>query len=129
MPDDRPPTAVAYVMTHYPRVALSFLSGEIDEMEARGVIIQPFAMNLPDQADLLSEDSRARYAKTRYLKRNWGETLGAFASAAVRHPIAMAKLIGTAITSAHTAISNGRAAVSIPIILEFIIFLARKTGH
>ena len=53
---------LAYVMTHYPRVALSFISGEIDEIEALGGTIHPIAMNLPDKADLLSEDARARRA-------------------------------------------------------------------
>ncbi|GAA4745100.1 glycosyltransferase [Sphingomonas daechungensis] len=100
MTNEPPSPTVAYVMTHYPRVALSFLSGEIDEMELRGATIAPFAMNLPDQADLLSEDARTRYAKTHYLKRSWGDLLGAFSSAALRHPLAMAKLIGTAVKSA-----------------------------
>ena len=59
MTNEPPSPTVAYVMTHYPRVALSFLSGEIDEMEMRGATIAPFAMNLPDQADLLSEDEIA----------------------------------------------------------------------
>ncbi|HET6942078.1 MAG TPA: glycosyltransferase family 4 protein [Sphingomicrobium sp.] len=99
-PAKQPGPAIAYVMTHYPRVALSFLSGEIDEMEARGATIHPFAMNLPDEADLLSEEARSRSSKTRYLKRRWGELLGTFASTALRHPIAMTKLIGTAISSA-----------------------------
>ena len=48
---------LAYVMTHYPRVALSFISGEIDEIEALGGTIHPIAMNLPDKVDLLSEDA------------------------------------------------------------------------
>jgi colanic acid/amylovoran biosynthesis glycosyltransferase len=100
MTSDQPSPNIAYVMTHYPKVALSFLSGEIDEMEMRGATVQPFAMNLADQTDLLSEDARARYAKTRYLKRSWGELFGAFASKAFRHPIAMTKLVGTAISSA-----------------------------
>jgi len=83
--------SIAYVMTHYPRVALSFLSGEIDEMEARGATIHPFAMNMPDEADLLSEEARARSAKTRYLKQSWTELLGAFTSAGLRHRDRMAK--------------------------------------
>ena len=99
-PTEQRGPSIAYVMTHYPRVALSFLSGEIDEMEARGATIHPFAMNIPDEADLLSEEARARYAKTRYLKHGWSELLGAFASAALRHPVAMTKLVGTAISSA-----------------------------
>jgi colanic acid/amylovoran biosynthesis glycosyltransferase len=97
---EEPRPSIAYVMTHYPRVALSFLSGEIDEMEARGATIHPFAMNLPDEPDLLSAEARARYSKTSYLKRSWAELLGAFASTALRHPVAMAKLVGTAVSSA-----------------------------
>ena len=67
---------LAYVMTHYPRVALSFISGEIDEIEALGGTIHPIAMNLPDQTDLLSEDAKARQARTHYLKRGWIGLLG-----------------------------------------------------
>lgn len=90
---------LAYVMTHYPRVALSFISGEIDEIEALGGTIHPIAMNLPDKADLLFDDARAREAKTFYLKRSWVTLLGRFAATAGRHPIRIAKLLGTAITS------------------------------
>ena len=95
---------LAYVMTHYPRVALSFISGEIDEIEALGGTIHPIAMNLPDRADLLSEDARARRAKTYYLKRGWLGLLGTFAGTALRHPIGIAKLLGTAITSSRGSI-------------------------
>lgn len=94
------PLQVAYVMTHYPRVALSFISGEIDEMEADGAMIHPFAMNLPDKADLLSEDARARYARTIYLKRSWSKLLGALLLTCAKHPIATTKLVSKAISSA-----------------------------
>lgn len=94
------PLQIAYVMTHYPRVALSFISGEIDGMEADGVTIHPFAMNLPDKADLLSEEARARYARTIYLKRSWSKLLGTFLKTFAAHPIASTKLIFTALRSA-----------------------------
>ncbi|HEY1143448.1 MAG TPA: glycosyltransferase family 4 protein [Sphingomicrobium sp.] len=91
---------IAYVMTHYPRVALSFITGEVDEMERLGATIHPFAMNSPDDADLLSDDARARSAKTQYLKSGRARLLGAFLSATARHPIGTARLVGTALSSA-----------------------------
>ena len=91
---------IGYVMTHYPRVALSFISGEIDEMEALGVTIHPFAMNAPDEADLLSDEAKARSAKTQYLKRHKAKLAGDFLAIALRHPIGTAKLLGTALSSA-----------------------------
>jgi colanic acid/amylovoran biosynthesis glycosyltransferase len=90
---------LAYVMTHYPRVALSFISGEIDEIEALGGTIHPIAMNRPEPADLLSEDAKARQARTHYLKRGWIGLLGTFLLASLRHPIGMSKLLWTAIKS------------------------------
>lgn len=93
-------TNIAYVTTHYPRVALSFIAGEIDGMEADGVTIHPFAMNLPDKADLLSEEARAWYARTIYLKRSWSKLLGSFLATFASHPIATTKLIFKAIGSA-----------------------------
>lgn len=96
--------ALAYVMTHYPRVALSFISGEIDEIEALGGTIHPIAMNLPDPADLVSEDAKARQAKTHYLKRGWFGLLGTFAGTGLRHPVGMTKLLWTAIKSARGSV-------------------------
>lgn len=91
---------VAYVLTHYPRVALSFISGEIDEIEALGAAIHPFAMNKPDAADLLSEDAKARSARTHYFKSGWLRLFGDFVASGLRHPVGMTKLLGRAITSA-----------------------------
>ncbi len=51
-------TRIAYVTTHYPRVALTFISGEVDAMEERGIVIAPFAMNLPADADLGIDQGR-----------------------------------------------------------------------
>ena len=92
--------SIAYVMTHYPRVALSFISGEIDQMEKLGATIHPFAMNSPDEADLLSDDAKARSAKTQYLKSRKATLVSDFLSTAVRHPVGTAKLVGKAMSSA-----------------------------
>jgi colanic acid/amylovoran biosynthesis glycosyltransferase len=91
---------IAYVMTHYPRVALSFIAGEIDGMDALGITIHPFAMNIPDAADLLSEDAKARNARTIYLKRSWGRLFGTFLATFLAHPISMTKLTFKAVGSA-----------------------------
>lgn len=110
---------LGYVMTHYPRVALSFISGEIDEIEALGGTIHPIAMNLPDPADLLSEDARSRKAKTYYLKQRWPGLIGTFVGSTLRNPVGMTRLLGTAIAS-----SSG----SIPIILRRLSHLVQAAS-
>lgn len=92
--------SIAYVMTHYPRVALTFISGEIDALERRGIVIEPFAMNLPSAEDLCSDDYKRRRDRTIYLKASWWTALGAFAGEAVKHPLAMSRLIARALSSA-----------------------------
>ena len=59
---------IAYLMTHYPRVALTFISGEIDAMERKELPILPIALNLPDEADVTSDEAHQRQARTTYLK-------------------------------------------------------------
>ena len=90
--------SVAYVMTHYPRVALTFIAGEIDAVERRGITIHPFAMNMPSDIDLGSEVSRARRDRTTYLKASWPRAIGAFFRQALRHPLAMTRLVGRALS-------------------------------
>jgi len=93
-------TAVAYVMTHYPRVALTFIAGEVDALERRGIVIHPFAMNAAAPEDLLSPDARSRWARTVCLKSSWGRAAGAFAKTTARHPLATARLVARALISA-----------------------------
>ena len=59
---------VAYIMTHYPRVALTYIAGEIDEVERNGGEIFPVVMNLPAQGDLTTEEARDRQRRGVYLK-------------------------------------------------------------
>lgn len=59
---------VAYVMTHHPRVATTFITNEIDEITAHGGRITPIAMNSPAPEDLTTEAARATSADTLYLK-------------------------------------------------------------
>lgn len=94
-----PPLQIAYLLTHYPRVALTFISGEIDAMEARGVGILPIAVNLPGSDDLKSDDARARQARSIYLKSSPAKLLMATLGTCLRHPIAMLGLAWLAIRS------------------------------
>ena len=100
-PDQNAATgAIAYVMTHYPRVALTFISGEIDALERRGVRIQPFAMNRPSGDDLISDELMARRDRTTYLKASWSASLGALAGYVLAHPLKTSGLATRALSSA-----------------------------
>ena len=63
-----PAFKVAYIMTHYPRVALTYIAGEVDEVERRGGRIFPIAMNLPASEDLTTDEARERHRRSLYLK-------------------------------------------------------------
>jgi hypothetical protein len=42
---------VGYILTHYPRLAQTFIAGEIDAVERAGVHVVPFAMNMPTPSE------------------------------------------------------------------------------
>ena len=50
--------AVAYVMTYYPAVSLTFLAGEIDEIEKEGGSVFPIAINTSSPSDLTTNIAR-----------------------------------------------------------------------
>jgi len=91
---------IAYLMTHYPRVALTFISGEIDAMEDKGAAILPIALNLPDPADLKSEEALTRQARTQYLKSSAWQLGWALAGTFLAHPLAMTRALLVAVQSA-----------------------------
>jgi colanic acid/amylovoran biosynthesis glycosyltransferase len=93
---------VAYVMTHYPRVALSFISNEIDALQRLGMTIHPFAMNLPDAADLLSREAQARRERSTYLKESSARLVGGLLQLFLRHPLQTTRLTYRAIASARS---------------------------
>lgn len=99
------PLGVAYVMTHYPRVALTFIAGEVDEVERHGIAVLPIVMNQPGAEDLTTEQARERNGRSFYLKasviRIAAATLGSF----VTHPVKMAKLAVRALGSAGADLS------------------------
>ncbi len=91
---------IAYLMTHYPRVALTFISGEVDAMERNGQPIMPIALNLPDDTDLTSDDARERQAKTTYLKSSKLQLGLTLVGMILAHPLAMMSVLWIAIRSA-----------------------------
>ena len=92
--------SLAYVMTHYPRVALTFISGEMDELERRGGRILPVVMNRPDAGDLRTEESRERERRSIYLKASPLHVATATLATFVAHPLKMTRLTFRALKSA-----------------------------
>lgn len=90
---------VGYVMTHYPRLAQTFIAGEIDAVERAGVEIQCFAMNSPDGLELDAAGAKERSARTTYLKTSPARAVGALLALLVRHPIEASRILAKAIAS------------------------------
>ncbi len=94
------PLRVGYVMTHYPRTAQTFISGEIDAVEQAGMSISSFAMNTPDAAELITPGATERYARTMYLKQRPLGAIGIVLWFALRHPVGMTGIAISALRSA-----------------------------
>lgn len=90
---------VLYVMTHYPKLAQTFIRGEIDGLRANGVEVSCVALNRPEPEELARPGARDRAASTIYLKGNAARSLLALAKATLRHPLAMARVWWMAIAS------------------------------
>jgi glycosyltransferase involved in cell wall biosynthesis len=97
--DDRGKPRLAYVMTHYPRVALTFIAAEIAVMRELGFELLPIAMNLPEAADLPTEAYRQEAEATVYLKYSRIEIMSALLTSLVRHPRTMLHLFRLTMTS------------------------------
>lgn len=91
---------LAYVMTHYPRVALTFIAGEVDEVERCGGKIFPIVMNEPGSADLTTEEARERQARSFYLKKSPLRIALATLATFTAHPLKMMRLTWRAMKSA-----------------------------
>jgi colanic acid/amylovoran biosynthesis glycosyltransferase len=94
-----PPARVGYVLTHYPKLAQTFISGEIDAVERAGTAVQVFAMNAPERNELARPGAEAKAARTVYLKPAMAQALAALSAVSLRHPLAMARVWGKAIGS------------------------------
>jgi colanic acid/amylovoran biosynthesis glycosyltransferase len=93
-----PTVAVAYVLTDYPRLAMTFITGEIDEIRRTGGRVLPIAMNRPLDADLVTVEGREREQECLYLKS--AGVIGAFLRIFGRHPLGVARVALMAVRSA-----------------------------
>ncbi len=91
---------IGYVMTHYPRVALTFIESEIAEVQRRGITVHPFAMNLPGEADMLAMGAEEKRGRTAYLKSSRAQAGMAYLGSLLRHPVSMTCLTLRALRSA-----------------------------
>lgn len=95
--------AVAYVLTHHPCVAQTFIGREMDELTRRGWRIVPFALNRPAAAEMQHPGAAEAAATTCYVKGvgPW-RALGAVLDAARRSPLGTARLAWRAARSGGT---------------------------
>lgn len=92
---------VAYVMTHHPRVATTFINGEIEGITRAGGEILPVAINPPGPEDLTTPEARRAAAETLHLKSVGLHRLAvAFLRFTLRHPGAALRLLALAVRSA-----------------------------
>jgi glycosyltransferase involved in cell wall biosynthesis len=91
---------VGYIMTHYPRVAQTFISGEIDAVKATGVNVRTFAMNAPARGDHAAPAASQRIAETMYLKPLVTRAFVALALKFFRHPIGTSRVAVMTLASA-----------------------------
>lgn len=102
-PEGPPSPAVAYVMTHFPRLAMTFITDEVHQIEATGGRIVPIAMNSPGDADLSTATARSDRDRTMYVKARGARRLAWNATRfAVAHPMGFARLAVRAIRSGGT---------------------------
>jgi glycosyltransferase involved in cell wall biosynthesis len=97
---ERAPLRVGYIMTHYPKLAQTFIAGEIDSVAAAGVEVTPFAMNRPDTGERARPGAAAREAATLYLKDRPLDALGAVFALCLKHPVGIARIVMDAVRSA-----------------------------
>lgn len=90
---------VIYVMTHYPKLAQTFIQTEIDALRASGVRIACTALNRAEAGELVRAGAAARAADTLYLKPGLPRALGTLARITLRRPLRMAAVWRRAIAS------------------------------
>lgn len=90
---------VGYVLTHYPKLAQTFIAGEIAAVERAGQPVRVFAMNAPEPSELQRDGAAQKAARTRYLKPAMLAAVRALLAATLRHPVAMVAVWRKAIAS------------------------------
>ena len=119
---------VGYILTHYPRLAQTFIAGEIAAVERTGVIVRPFAMNLPSPSEQKAPGAAVRIARTTYLKSQMGHALAALTGQVLRHPVGVGRVMVMAIRSAGR--SPGRLVRRLAHLLQaaHVAQIARREG-
>lgn len=87
-------------MTHYPKLAQTFIANEIDALERAGTTIAPFAMNEPETSERKAPGAQQRIVRTTYLKAAPFRAVWALVRQSLRHPPAMARVWAMAVASA-----------------------------
>ena len=90
---------VIYVMTHYPKLAQTFIQTEIAALSAIGIDITPVALNQPLDSELEDNVAAKLADSTHYLKRNLWASICSLIMATLAHPIRAATVWRTAIAS------------------------------
>ncbi len=90
---------VAYILTNYPKLAQTFIAGEIAALERDGITVMRFAMNSPEPWEAARGGAAEQIAGTTYLKREPWSAIAALAAQTVRRPLAMARVWAEAIKS------------------------------
>jgi glycosyltransferase involved in cell wall biosynthesis len=86
-------------MTHYPKLAQTFISNEIDALERAGVQVACFAMNSPEPFERSREGAGRRIEHTTYLKSAPLRALASLSRQSLRHPLRMARVWKMALAS------------------------------
>jgi colanic acid/amylovoran biosynthesis glycosyltransferase len=89
-----------YVMTHYPKLAQTFIQTEITTLREEGIEIIPIALNPPELYELKHHGAAELSSTTRYLKSHLWASLGSLIIATFIRPLDMAKVWGAAVASA-----------------------------
>ena len=91
---------VGYILTHYPRLAQTFIAAEVLAVGRTGVKVLPFAMNPPTVSEQTAPGAAQRIAQTTYLKPQIARALAALAGQTLRHPIGVGRIMAMALASA-----------------------------
>lgn len=91
---------VGYVLTHWPKLAQTFIAGEVAAVERAGVPVQVFAMNAPEPGEMARPGAAERAARAIYLKPQIVRGVAVLVAMSLGHPIAMAAVWRKAIASA-----------------------------
>jgi colanic acid/amylovoran biosynthesis glycosyltransferase len=85
---------IGYVLTHYPRLAQTFIAGEISELERLGLHIAPVSLNPCPAEELSTAEARLAQAETFYIKQVRASAVArVLIRVARRSPIGLARLL------------------------------------